>query len=433
MKHTSVKDIFVIGFALFSMFFGAGNVIFPPYLGLESGSQWFFGFLCYFIADIGLALLALFAIMRCGSTEAIVKRIGKIPSVLLMTAIVLCIGPMLAIPRTAASTFEMSVQLMIPDFSAPLFSVVFFAVIFLLSIRESAVVDIVGKILTPLLLLGLLTMILSGIINPIGPIPSEPLIDNVAETGIKAGYQTLDALASMIFGIILLNSAENKGYTRFKDKARVITGAGIVAGIALFAVYLGLTYLGVSISEFADLSIDRTTLLISIVQRLLGSGGVLLFSVVTALACITTAIALVSASSEYFSSLSGGRLSYKALCVIICVFSAVVSNIGLEEIITIASPILDIVYPPALVLIVLAFFSKYIQNDWIFRMSALGALIVSLFTVLNQYTEISVPVLNALPLSFMGFGWVLPAAIGGILGALIPHKKNSSKIQSSGE
>ncbi len=125
MKHTSVKDIFVIGFALFSMFFGAGNVIFPPYLGLESGSQWFFGFLCYFIADIGLALLALFAIMRCGSTEAIVKRIGKIPSVLLMTAIVLCIGPMLAIPRTAASTFEMSVQLMIPDFSAPLFSVVF--------------------------------------------------------------------------------------------------------------------------------------------------------------------------------------------------------------------------------------------------------------------------------------------------------------------
>ena len=158
MKHTSVKDIFVIGFALFSMFFGAGNVIFPPYLGLESGSQWFFGFLCYFIADIGLALLALFAIMRCGSTEAIVKRIGKIPSVLLMTAIVLCIGPMLAIPRTAASTFEMSVQLMIPDFSAPLFSVVFFAVIFLLSIRESAVVDIVGKILTPLLLLGLLTM-----------------------------------------------------------------------------------------------------------------------------------------------------------------------------------------------------------------------------------------------------------------------------------
>ena len=147
-----------------------------------------FGFLCYFIADIGLALLALFAIMRCGSTEAIVKRIGKIPSVLLMTAIVLCIGPMLAIPRTAASTFEMSVQLMIPDFSAPSFCRLF-AVIFLLSMRESAVVDIVGKILTPLLLLGLLTMILSGIINPIGPIPSEPLIDNVAETGIKAGYQ----------------------------------------------------------------------------------------------------------------------------------------------------------------------------------------------------------------------------------------------------
>ena len=425
MKHKSVKDTAVIGFALFSMFFGAGNVIFPPYLGLQLGVHWFEGFFCYYLADIGLALIALFAVMRCGSTEAVVGRIGKLPSVLLMSVIILCIGPMLAIPRTAASTFEMSVESMIPDFSAPLFSGIFFLLIFLLCVRESAVVDIVGKILTPALLLGLLAMIVAGVVHPIGSIPSSAPIDNVAETGIKAGYQTLDALAALIFGIILLNSAENKGYTRFRDKAGIVAGSGIVAGIALFAVYLGLTYLGVSISEYADLSVNRTDLLLSIVQRLLGPAGVILFSVVVALACITTAVALVTASSEYFSDLSGGRLSYRTLCIIICVFSAFISNIGLEEIITVASPVLDVVYPPALVLIFLAFFSQYIKNDWIFRIAALGAFIFSFLNALNQYAGISIPLYDTLPFSSLGFGWVLPAAAGGLLGALIPFKKTS--------
>ena len=421
-----IRDMFVIGFALFSMFFGAGNVIFPPYLGLESGSQWFLGFVCYYIADIGLALVALFAIMRRGSTEAIVDRIGKIPSIILMSAIVLCIGPMLAIPRTAASTYEMSVLPLLPDsIGAPLFSVIFFAVIFLLCVRESAVVDIVGKILTPVLLIGLLVMIVKGVINPIGSIPSEPKIDNVPATGIAAGYQTLDALASLIFGIILLKSAENKGYSRLKDRVRVVSGAGIVAGIALFIVYLGLTYLGVTTSEYFDLSVDRAALVMSIVQRLLGSGGVILFAVVVALACITTAVALVSSASGYFSDLSGGRLSYPLLCTIICVFSALISNIGLDQIIAIASPILDVVYPPTLVLVFLAFFGGHIRNSWIFRIAALGALISSFLTMLNHYTSLPLSFLDMLPLSSLGFGWILPAAAGGVIGIFIPYKNDS--------
>ena len=142
----SHKDIFVIGFALFSMFFGAGNVIFPPYLGLSCGSQWFLGFACYYLADIGLALLALFAILRSGSPEAMTRRIGKLPSTLLLSAIVLCIGPMLAIPRTAATTYEMSLAPLVSGFSSVLFSFLFFAVILLLCLRESAVGDIGGKI-----------------------------------------------------------------------------------------------------------------------------------------------------------------------------------------------------------------------------------------------------------------------------------------------
>ena len=169
-KSNSLRDMIVVGFALFSMFFGAGNVVFPPYLGMEAGPQWLAGFSAYFIADIGLALLGMFALLRVGSSEAVISRVGKVPAELLMCAIILCIGPMVAIPRTSATTFEMAISPNLSGVSPVLFSVLFFALILVLCIKESAVVDIVGKILTPLLLLGLFAIIIKGIITPVGEI-----------------------------------------------------------------------------------------------------------------------------------------------------------------------------------------------------------------------------------------------------------------------
>lgn len=417
MKH-SHKDVFVIGFALFSMFFGAGNVIFPPYLGLSCGRQWFLGFACYYLADIGLALAALFAVLRSGSPEHMTRRIGKVPSTLLMSAIILCIGPMLAIPRTAATTYEMSLAPLVSGFSPVLFSVLFFAVILLLCLRESAVVDIVGKVLTPVLLLGLLILIVKGVLDPIGPVPDQVLVDNVPVTGIEAGYQTMDVLAAAVFGIIILQSARDKGYTDPKDQARVVAGAGIVAGSALLVVYLGLTYLGVTTSRFFDLSVLRTFLVVSIVRNLMGNAGIILFSIVVALACITTAVALVSSAASYFSKLSGGRLRYTWLVIAICLFSAAAANLGLDQIVSIAAPILSIVYPPTLVLICLSFFDRRIQSDWVFRMAALGALVFSLLETAASF-GLDMPVLARMPLASLGFGWVVPAAVCGVLGALM--------------
>lgn len=417
MKH-SHKDVFVIGFALFSMFFGAGNVIFPPYLGLSCGRQWFLGFACYYLADIGLALAALFAVLRSGSPEHMTRRIGKVPSTLLMSAIILCIGPMLAIPRTAATTYEMSLAPLVSGFSPVLFSVLFFAVILLLCLRESAVVDIVGKVLTPVLLLGLLILIVKGVLDPIGPVPDQVLVDNVPVTGIEAGYQTMDVLAAAVFGIIILQSARDKGYTDPKDQARVVAGAGIVAGSALLVVYLGLTYLGVTTSRFFDLSVLRTFLVVSIVRNLMGNAGIILFSIVVALACITTAVALVSSAASYFSKLSGGRLRYTWLVIAICLFSAAAANLGLDQIVSIAAPILSIVYPPTLVLICLSFFDRRIQSDWVFRMAALGALVFSLLETAASF-GLDMPVLARIPLASLGFGWVVPAAVCGVLGALM--------------
>ena len=392
-----LKDSFIIGFALFSMFFGAGNVIFPPYLGLESGPHWLLGFISYYIADIGLALLAMFAILRQGSPEKVTSRIGKVPSVLLMCAIVLCIGPMLAIPRTAATTFETSVTPLVSGVSPVLFSVLFFLLILLLCVRERAVVDIVGKILTPALLIGLLILIVVGVVSPIGPVGDQALVENVAATGIEA-----------------------------KAQIRVVSGASLVAGIGLLVVYLGLTYLGATTANLFDITVDRTYLVTSIVQQLLGHGGLILFAIVVALACITTAVGLVSACANYFSGLSGGRLSYPVLVCLICLFSAVVSNFGINEIIAIASPILSVVYPPTLVLIVLALFGSRIRRDWVFRLAALGALVISLLEVISSYTGLEIAFLSHLPLASLGFAWVVPALLCGVIGHFIPHGKKKS-------
>jgi len=419
MKKTNTST-FVIGFALFSMFFGAGNLIFPPYLGLETGTHWWIGFICYYLADIGLALMALFAMLESGGADGIAGRIGRVPAHILMTAIVLCIGPMVAIPRTAATTYEMSVQPLTGAVSPVLFSVIFFLIILALCIKESAVVDIVGKFLTPVLLLGLIILIVRGIFFPLGPI-GEPLVSHVPVTGIKAGYQTMDVLGVLVFGLIILRSAEEKGHTEKRERSRVVVGAGIVAGVALLLVYLGLTYLGATASNYYGMDVSRSALVVGIVRALLGKAGLVIFAVVVALACITTAVALVSSAASYFSQLSHGKLSYRLLVVVICVFSAVISNVGLETIVSIASPVLDVVYPPALVLIILSYFGKRIPNDNVFRMATLGALLTSVLATINTL-GVSIPLLERLPFATLGFGWVVPAAVFGLLGALMGRR-----------
>ena len=421
----SLKDILVVGFALFSMLFGAGNVIFPPYLGLGCGPQWVEGFLFYYLADIGLALACLFAVQKGGGRQSITGRLGPIPAEILTCVIILCIGPMVAIPRTAASVFEMSVTPLVPGVNSILFSIVFFAFIAALCMKESAVVDIIGKILTPFLLIGLLILIIKGTLSPIGPVSNQVLVDNVPLTGINAGYQTMDVLAIVIFGILISKSVRDKGYANLKQQNRIIFGAGLVGGITLFVMYLGLTYLGVTASSMFDLSVGRTFLVTTIVHELLGQSGTVIFAIVVALACITTAVALVSSCSDYFSTLSKGRVKYSWLVVLICAFSAIVTPFGLDQIIAIAGPVLDIVYPPTLVLIIMSFFDRWVKNDWAYRFAALGACFVSVMTVLFKMGVAPFAFLDYLPLQTYGFGWIVPAIVCAVIGSFIPRKEKA--------
>ena len=392
-KSNTARDVIVIGFALFSMFFGAGNVVFPPYLGLEAGPQWLTGFATYFVADIGLALLGMFALLRVGSSEAVLHRVGRVPAEILMCAIILCIGPMVAIPRTSASTYEMAIAPNISGVSPVVFSVIFFALILALCIKESAVVDIVGKILTPLLLVGLFAIIIKGVVKPLGDIAALP------------------------FGIIVLQSAASKGYSGKKSTLRIVGGSALLAGVLLLAVYMGLAYLGATVStQYTGAEIGRAQLTMAIVEGLMGKVGMVIFGVVVGLACVTTAVALTSSAAAYFAELCRGKVPYKAFVIVICVFSAVVSNLGLDRIVAVASPVLDVVYPPTLVLIFIALIIPNAHNR-VSRCAVIGALVTSVLCTLHTY-GVSMAFVERLPLYSLGLAWVVPAVVLGLLAAL---------------
>jgi len=416
------KDILIVGFALFSSFFGAGNVIFPPYLGLESGTNWLISFIFYYMADIGLALIAIFSMLKTGSdVDGMTSRLGKIPGMIFTSIIVLCIGPLVAIPRTAATTYEMAV-VPITGLSGNMVSVItivaYFALILILCIKESSVIDIVGKFLTPALFAGLLVLIIKGIVSPIGTIAEMQLENSLIINSIASGYQTMDVLAALIFGVMIVKTVTAKGYEDKKQKNKIIGLSSIVAGIGLLIVYGGLSYLGATASLIYPKDINRSVLILNIIEQILGQAGIVILGIVVALACITTAVALVGASGTYFERLSKGKLSYKTIVIGTCVLSAAIATIGLDAIISVAGPILSIVYPAALTIIILSLFGNRITNDNIYKGAAIGALVVS-FIETGSAQGLGMEFIYNLPLSQYGFGWVLPAVVCGLIGSLI--------------
>lgn len=408
----------MIGAALFSMFFGAGNMIFPPYLGLRAGTDWPLAFLGYYLADVGLAVAAMLALARAGGSRELLRPLGKRVSECLMLLLIFCLGPLISIPRTAATTYELSVHPLWSGAGMPLFCALFFGVVALFSIRQSAVVDVVGNVLTPVLLLGLLIFIAKGTLFPLGPVDAEPVNHHMAAESIAAGYQTMDVLAAVVFGGLILDSIAQKGYREAKEKRRMAAGASLVAGGALLVVYLGLTYLGTTAQALGPVRLSRSELLVALVRELLpGTAGMALFAVVAGVACLTTAIALTSAAADWFCRLTRGMVPYSAFVVGICLFSAVISGMGVERLVELAAPVLNVVYPPVLVVVLLRLMGLG-ENAWVCRLSALAAVMVGLLEALGS-AGLDVSMLRSLPLAELGFAWLLPAALAGAAGLLL--------------
>ena len=421
----SFKDVIVFGFALFAMFFGAGNLIFPPYLGIITGPEWLTGFAGFTFADAGLALLAVMATAKYdGDIIALFRRAGGKLAIVLGCADILCIGPFLAIPRTGATTYEMGIMPLLGNtIPIAVFAAIFFIITYVLTIKPSKVVDIVGRVLTPALLIALAVIIVKGVVSPLGPVVDEPMIEGVVAEGIAQGYQTMDAFAAIALASVLIVSLNEKGYNTVGDKLKAIMKSGVLACVGLALVYGGLCFLGATVSTMYGVDAQQSQVIVNITEGLLGQTGKMILAVCVSLACLTTSIGLTSATGQFFEKLSGGKLKYKTVVLAVCIFSACMASIGVGGIIKVASPVLSIVYPPTIVLVILAFFTEKIQNDNVYKFAVYTSLIVSILTVIQSY-GVAMPFLDYLPLKEFGFNWVVPVLIAGVIGHFVPGKNS---------
>lgn len=426
MNNLKGKDIMAVGLTMFAIFFGAGNLIFPPYLGRMTGAEWFLGFFFFFIVDIGVSMIAIFATIRSNdlSMTGIPSRLGKKMATVVAIIIATCLAPCLCVPRTAATTFEMGWSQMFPSLSIWVFSFIFFAIVCFLTIRPSKVVDIVGNYLTPILVICILVLIVLGIVDPIGPIAEESTVVTIKE-GIINGYQTMDPLGVGLIIVAIMGAVTEKGYSTKEVQGRLLARAALLAGILLFIIYGGLTYLGSTVSSGGYEDYNQAALLVAITEELLGTWGVIMMAVIVLFACLTTAIGLTSGFAGTLEKLTNGKCKYKTVVIVMSVFSFVVSNAGIDKIISVAAPILSVIFPCFITMSVLMFFGKYIKNDNVIRVATLFAFVISLSEVLAGF-GLPLTYTQFLPLHEYSLGWILPAVVGGIIGKFIPCKQSEA-------
>ena len=413
-----IKDITTLGFALFAMFFGAGNLLLPPFIGLHAADQWDWAIIGFCLTGILLPLLGVLSIINSGeSFQDLGNRSHPYIATILGIIIMLGIGPLIAIPRTAATTFEVGLLPAFPNLSPIWGSILFFTVTFILSIRPSKVVNVIGNFLTPLLLILLIGMIIMGALFPLSADITHQMESIQAfKLGFIEGYQTLDVLASVIFSSIIIAAAKAKGYEKLKDKNRIVTSAGCLATFCLLLIYGGLVFLGAKSGYPVSTDVKRAELLLFISHKIFGSYGVLAISISIALACLTTAIALTCAVGTFFSQLFNNRITYEWIVIICCLFSTVLAITGVEYIIQIAYPFLAFIYPIVITLVLyVLIFGRFIKS----RLPYIGALAgTTLFSTIYLLAGFDIHIrgaekmLRSVPFAGYELWWVVPSIIG---------------------
>lgn len=426
------KDILISGLALFAIFFGAGNLIFPPYLGVITGDGWLATMVGFLLADPVIPILTVIVTAAAGGRAVdIGKRVGdKFAKILTLLAII-CIGPAFAIPRTAATTYEVGFQSFFPNLPIWVVTIVFFAITFALSFKESNVVNIIGKYITPALLVFLFIVIVKAIISPIGKPVDVPVEGGYFVKGFYEGYQTLDAFASPLFTGIVVADLMRKGYGKQspKDRLGFIISVGIVASIFLSLVYGGLTFLGASGSSIFTADDSRVEILVSLVYMTLGNFGKFALSLCVTLACLTTAIGLTSSAGNFIEELTHGKVKYIYTVIVVTIISFLLSSLGVDAIINLAVPVLTIGYPIIIALVFYMIFDKKVPYNMAYILMVIGVTIVAVIETFGKQLGLGalVEIIKSLPLAQFGFTWFIPSlvcfVIGWILGKLGLGKK----------
>lgn len=417
-------DIIVIGFALFAMFFGAGNLIFPPMLGYIYGDKWLLASIAFTIVGVGLTLIAVISMAkRKGNIFTFTSLAGDKLSKTIILIIALCIGPLGAIPRTAATSFEM-VESAGFNINILVFTLIFFALSLFLSLSKNSVVDLIGKFLTPLLLISLLIMIIVGMLNPIGDTKNVDMaLKTIFSNSMLEGYNTMDTLAALAFTPIIVESIIKKGYKN--DLLKKTIEASLIAVIGLAFVYISLTFLGSSASKSIDTD-SRVTLLNFISSSILGNKGKFVLLLAIIMACFTTSIGLISSISNIFVEFSKNKLKYKPVAWVIAIVSLLLSVLGVESIVRLTGPFLQFVYPLAILLVFFNLIGKNSIDKLVIRNSFIVVTIVSLMDALISLIDILIDmfkidfsflsriemllknIISIISLNIVDFPWIFP-------------------------
>lgn len=404
------KETFVLGFAIFAAFFGAGNLILPPLLGFNAGPDWWLvaiGFLT------SATIIPLFALLAHAKLQGTMLDFGNKVSPVFSLVFCLCvyaIAIVLPVPRTAAVTHEMAIQ---PFFgtSSILTSTIYFTLVFLFVMNRGKVIDLLGKYLTPLIGLILIAIIGIGVFSS-----HETMNPSTFETpllsGFFEGYQTYDAIAGLLTGGIIVISLNMKGYTSFKDKKKVIARSGAIAMLGLFLIYIGLIAVGANYNSQFPANISRPELLAGLANLTLGSIGKSFLSVLVALACFTTAVGVIVGTADFFKGLFGeSKRVYTITVVISCLVGIFVGQMDVKYIIDIALPALMFIYPLTIVLIFLNIIPNKLASSLVFKAVILVTFIFSIPDFLGFLIEENwiKKIKDIIPLANQNLGWVLPA------------------------
>ncbi|CAK7015626.1 MAG: Branched-chain amino acid transport system 2 carrier protein [Peptostreptococcus russellii] len=421
------KDIMICGFALFAIFFGAGNLIFPPYLGVLAGDRWYVAMFAFLLSDPVLPILGVVATAKLGGrADDLGKRVSPKFSKLVGTIAILTIGPLFAVPRTGATTHEILIRPLFPGVPGWLTSVVFFGITYYIALNPSKVIDIIGKYLTPCLLLILGLIVVVAIVNPPDPMMTTET-PKLFTLGFKEGYQTMDALGSPLMAGIVISDLVRRGYDDEETQLKASLQVGLVAFILLALVYGSLTYAGATVGGHFDGNTERTALLIGMVDLMLGNVGTVFMGVAVTLACLTTSTGLTSTCGNYFESVSNGKVKYKQVVTVAVLVSFGLSFLGVDGLISVAVPILSAIYPVMIVLILMSLFDSKIKYNLTYTGAVVGAFSVSVVQSLNMASVMRGGTLLAGPTAFIqtlpfakfGFEWLIPAIIGGLIFTLV--------------
>lgn len=406
----NTKDTLVTSFALFSLFFGAGNLILPPLLGFQSGNYWWLVALGFAMSAVLVPILGILAHAKIqGTIYDFGKKVSPNFS-LIYSLLIYVISLSLPSPRTAAVTHEIAVQ---PFFnsSALLSSVVYFSLVFIFAINRSKLLDILGKFLTPAIILILVLIIVTSLFTLDFNFGATEITSPFSH-GILEGYQTFDAIGAVVVGGVIIVSINLKSNASFKDKKTLVRNSGWLAGLSLFIIYTGLILSGALNHNNFELNITRIELLSGISKQSLGNNANIFLSILVSLACFTTAVGIVTGSSDFMKDrLPKYKHAYLLTAIVGCLLGIVMGQFNVAYIITVAFPALMFIYPITIILILLNVIPEKWASPMVFKTVVITTVIFSIPDFLSSLGNWGPKkeVFDWIPFSAYQLGWVLPA------------------------